>query len=153
MRVFIGADHGGFELKQAILKDYRKERKSGQDNYEFFDCGNSVFDGNDNFPDFVKTVCEKVLADENSFGILICGTGIGVSIGANHYRGIRAGLCHSVEYAKLSRQHNDANVLCLGGRFTDTKTAFEIADAFLDTGVDENPKYKRRMSIADGTFS
>jgi RpiB/LacA/LacB family sugar-phosphate isomerase len=143
MKVFIGADHGGFELKRIIL----------QKNGDFVDCGNSVFDGDDNFPDFVSAVCENVLSHENSRGILICGTGIGVSIGANHYRGIRAALCNSVDYARLSRQHNDANVLCLGGRFTDSQTALEIVKVFLTADMDKNPKYKRRMGKADGTVS
>ncbi|MDR1917447.1 MAG: RpiB/LacA/LacB family sugar-phosphate isomerase [Christensenellaceae bacterium] len=142
-KVFIGNDHGGYELKTAIMTKYKN----------FIDCGNSVADPNDNFPDYAKAVCKSVLANPDSYGIIICGTGIGVSICANRFRGIRAGLCHSTEYAKLARQHNNANVLCLGGRFTDTETAFEIVDTFLNTAADENPKYKRRMEIADGIVS
>lgn len=142
-KVFIGADHGGYELKQKLLA----RRKS------FTDCGNSVFDGEDDFPDFARAVCEKVRANPGSFGILVCGTGIGVSIAANHNKGIRAALCHSAEYAKMARAHNDANVLCLGGRFIDAKTAFEIVDTFLSVSADKNPKYKKRMDIADGTVS
>jgi ribose 5-phosphate isomerase B len=143
MKIFIGADHGGYELKTAIIKKYKN----------FVDCGNFVNDPDDDFPDYVKAVCENVLANSGSFGILVCGTGIGVSIAANHTVGIRAALCHSVDYARLARMHNDANVLCLGGRFIETGAAFDVIDAFLGTEADKNPKYKRRMNIADGTVS
>jgi len=139
-RVFIGADHGGYELKQAILSQYG----------DFVDCGNFEADPDDNFPDFAKEVCRRVLDTPNSLGLIICGTGIGVSICANRHRGIRAALCHNVDYARLARQHNDANVLCLGGRFMDKKTAFAVVDVFLKTERDKNPKYKKRMEMADG---
>jgi ribose 5-phosphate isomerase B len=141
--IFIGADHGGYELKTKIMKKYG----------DFTDCGNLMLDKDDNFPDFAQAVCVGVLANPDSFGILVCGTGIGVSICANRYKGIRAALCHSAEYAKLARSHNDANVLCLGGRFTDEHAAFEIIDAFLNTAADKDPKYKRRMETADGIIS
>jgi ribose 5-phosphate isomerase B len=140
--IYIGSDHGGFELKEAIKKHFAGE-------VEFVDCGNAEFDADDNFPDFAQAVCERVLTDGNAFGILVCGTGIGVSIAANHYRGIRAALCHSADYARLSRQHNNANVLCLGGRFIEEAAAFEVVKTFLDTEADPNPKYKVRMDAAD----
>jgi ribose 5-phosphate isomerase B len=142
-KVFIGGDHGGYALKTAIVKKYKN----------FIDCGNTVNDPDDDFPDYAKAVCNAVLSDTGSCGILVCGTGIGVSICANRFRGIRAALCHSVAYAELARQHNNANVLCLGGRFTGEKTALDIVDAFLHTEPDDNPKYKKRMEAADGTVS
>jgi ribose 5-phosphate isomerase B len=143
MTVYIGADHGGFELKQEIIKYLSTAKVAVKD------CGNFAVDPNDNFTDFVAPVVQGVLKD-GGVGILLCGTGIGISIAANHYKGIRAALVHSVEYAKLSRMHNDANVLCMGGRFMDKKTAVEIVEMFLNTKLDGNPKYKNRMNIADG---
>jgi ribose 5-phosphate isomerase B len=141
--IFIGADHGGYELKTQIMKKYKN----------FTDCGNLVQDKDDDFPDFAQAVCVGVRSTPDSFGILVCGTGIGVSICANRYQGIRAALCHSVEYAKLARAHNNANVLCLGGRFIDESTAFAVIDTFLNTPADKNPKYKRRMDTIDGIIS
>jgi ribose 5-phosphate isomerase B len=143
MKVFVGYDHAGFKLAEKLLTKYT----------DFEDCGDGVYDEGDNFTDIVPTVVGNVLAGKGAFGILICGTGIGVSIAANHNRGIRAALCHSAEYAKMARAHNDANILCLGGRFIDTKTAFAVVDTFLSTPADKNPKYKKRMDIADGTVS
>jgi ribose 5-phosphate isomerase B len=144
--IYIGADHGGIDLASGIENLLRESNiacklyaKSG--------------DKNDDFPDFVRPVVSGVLADKTgkSKGVLVCGTGIGMSIAANHYRGIRAALCHSVEYARLSRLHNDANVLCLGGRFLEVDEANKIVNTFLETELDVNPKYKTRMNAADGS--
>ena len=140
--IYLGCDHGGFALKQAICESLQKQ------GVEFVDCGNTQYDSEDNFPDFVVPVVEGVLANQENRGILICGTGIGVSIAANHYRGIRVALVHNVEYARLARQHNNANVLCLGGRFLDVSTALTIVDTFLKTPMDANPKYQKRMAMA-----
>jgi ribose 5-phosphate isomerase B len=126
MNIAIGSDHGGFELKQciaALLKDR----------------GDSVIDlGADSaasvdYPDFATEVCEKVLSGEAEYGILVCGTGIGMSMAANRYRGIRAALCHDEYTARLSREHNSANVLCLGGRVLGQGLAECIVEAWLDT--------------------
>ena len=142
--IYLGCDHGGFALKEAI-REYLQKHSIG-----FVDCGNTQYDSEDNFPDFVKPVVDGVLSDQDNRGILICGTGIGVSIAANHYRGIRAALAHNVDYARLARQHNDANVLCLGGRFIDAPVALTMVDTFLKTPMDNNPKYQRRMAAACG---
>lgn len=127
---------------QAVREHLQKQKIA------FVDCGNTQYDAEDNFPDFVKPVVQGVLAQSDNRGILICGTGIGVSIAANHYKGIRAALVHSVDYARLARQHNNANVLCLGGRFVDVPTALTMVDTFLTTEMDSNPKYVRRMVAA-----
>ncbi len=140
--IYLGCDHGGFALKQTICEYLHKQGVA------FTDCGNTILDNEDNFPDFVEPVVKGVVSRADNFGILICGTGIGVSIAANHHHGIRAALVHNVEYARLARQHNNANVLCLGGRFVDTKTALAIVDTFLNTPMDTNPKYQRRMAAA-----
>ncbi len=143
--IYIGADHGGFELKTTVI-NYLKSK-----NIDVKDCGAFNEDAKDNFTDFVPAVVSGVLSGDNK-GILICGTGLGVSIMANHNKGIRAAMVHSVEYAKLSREHNDANIVCLGGRFINKDKAIKIVDAFLSTPVNPNPKYKERMNIADGSL-
>ncbi len=140
--IYLGCDHGGFVLKEAIREHLQKRKIA------FTDCGNTKYDSEDDFPDFVKPVVQGVLSDQDNRGILICGTGIGVSIAANHYQGIRAALVNNVDYAKLARQHNNANVLCLGGRFIDVPLALTIVDTFLKTKMDTNPKYQRRMKAA-----
>lgn len=128
------------------LRDYLPKH-----GYSVTDCGNVVEDANDNFTDFVLPVVQGVLNNPANRGILICGSGIGVSIAANHHQGIRAALVHNVEYATLARRHNDANVLCLGGRFVRLADAIKMVDAFLTTPMDADPKYKHRMNLADGS--
>ncbi|MCQ2381770.1 MAG: RpiB/LacA/LacB family sugar-phosphate isomerase [Clostridia bacterium] len=140
--IYLGCDHGGFELKKNICEYLQKH------GVPFIDCGNTKYDGEDNFPDYVEPVVGGVLQQQDNRGILICGTGIGVSIMANHYQGIRAALVHSADYAKLARQHNNANILCLGGRFIETDEALKIVDIFLTTPMDNNPKYQARMARA-----
>lgn len=140
--IYLGCDHGGFVLKEAIREYLQKQGVA------FQDCGNTKYDSEDDFPDFVEPVVQGVLKNQDNRGILVCGTGIGVSIAANHYRGIRAALVHNVDYARLARQHNNANVLCLGGRFVDVSVAITMVDTFLKTPADPNPKYQRRMTVA-----
>ena len=140
--IYLGCDHGGFSLKEAIRAHLQKQGVA------VTDCGNTKYDSEDNFPDFVEPVVKGVLNDQDNRGILVCGTGIGVSIAANHHQGIRAALVHSVDYARLARQHNNANVLCLGGRYLDVPVALSIVDTFLKTPMDPDPKYARRMAAA-----
>lgn len=140
--IYLGCDHGGFALKEAIREHLQKQ------NIAFTDCGNTHYDSEDDFPDFVEPVVQGVIKQPDNRGILICGTGIGVCIAANHHAGIRAALVNSVDYAKLARQHNNANVLCLGGRFLDVPLALTIVETFLQTEMDANPKYQRRMKAA-----
>ena len=107
------------------------------------------------FPDIAADAIHHVILSgtknpaKRSVAILICGTGIGVSIAANRYSGIRAALCHSVEYAKLAREHNDANVLCLGGRFISAEEAKLVVDTFLNTDSLPEEKYARRNQMLD----
>lgn len=140
--IYLGCDHGGFALKQAICAHLQKQGVA------FTDCGNTKYDAEDNFPDFVEPVVQGVWQDQDNRGILICGTGIGVSIAANHHRGIRAALVHNVDYARLARQHNNANVLCLGGRFIETNVALSVVDTFLSTPMINQTKYINRMKAA-----
>ena len=137
MKIAIGSDHGGFELKAAIIKHLNSN------NIETTDCGAYTPDAVD-YPDIAVLVCGKVLSGECTFGILVCGTGIGMSMAANKTNGIRAAVCHSEYDAQMTREHNDANVLCLGQRTTDTELAITIVDAFVD-GVFQGGRHKQRV--------
>ena len=124
-RIFIGADSAGYTLKEEI-REYLMAK-----GYEVTDCGTNST-ASCHYPDFASAVCRGVQADlEGSYGILICGTGIGMSICANKHKGIRAALCGDTYSAKMTRQHNDANVLCMGARVIGSCLAIDILDAFL----------------------
>ena len=123
--IAIGSDHGGFELNNHIVK-YLEDK-----GYDVKDYGVYTEDSVD-YPDCAKPVCEAVMSGEAEKGILLCGTGIGISIAANKYKGIRAALCSDVYSAVMSRQHNNANILCMGGRVLGRELAFMITDAWLE---------------------
>ena len=141
MLLAIASDHGGYELKETI-KEHLRERE-----VKFVDLGTNNTDSVD-YPIYGKACAETVAAGKAERGIVCCGTGIGISIAANKVKGIRCGLCTSVEMATLTRQHNNANMLALGGRTTDPKMALEIVDAFLDTEF-EGGRHKRRTDMLD----
>ena len=139
MRIAIGCDHAGFELKEKIISKYS--------DYDFIDCGTFSTDSVD-YPDFGHKVGLCVLDDKDdnySTGIVICGSGIGISIAANKLKGIRAALCHTVEHAKLSRLHNNANILALGARLTDETVIYQIVDSFLSTEF-EGDRHQNRIN-------
>lgn len=121
----IGSDHGGYELKEHVKK-HLEER-----GIEYKDYGTYTEDSCD-YPDIAKAVCEGVKSGECERGILLCGTGIGISMAANKIDGIRAALCSDVFSAKMAKQHNNANIICLGGRVTGRELAFMIVDAWYD---------------------
>lgn len=125
MKIAMAADHGGYELKN-ILRDYLTEKGN-----QVTDLGTNTSDSVD-YPDYAKLCCDEVVAGNSDFGILVCGTGVGISIAANKVDGIRCGLCPSPEIAALVKQHNNANVIALGGRFTDTSTAKKIVDSYMN---------------------
>lgn len=127
MKLAIGADHGGFELKKEIVGFLKKIG-----NIEVLDFGTAGPDSVD-YPDFGSKVSEAVSNGQADRGILICGTGIGMSIVANRYPKIRAALCHDHFTAKMSRQHNDANILVMGERVIGRGVACEIVQTWLDT--------------------
>ena len=125
-RIFIGADSAGYPLKEE-LKEHLKAA-----GYDFTDFGTDST-ASCHYPDFAAAVCHAVLGDlEGAYGILVCGTGIGMSMCANKYDGIRAALCSDTYSAKMTRQHNDANVLCMGARVIGSCLAIDILDNFLD---------------------
>ncbi|HSQ97858.1 MAG TPA: ribose 5-phosphate isomerase B [Rickettsiales bacterium] len=123
--IAIGNDHGGTELKNKITNKFKND-------FEFIDCGTDNTDSVD-YPDYSKKVCELVLSKKVEFGILICGTGIGMSISANRYKGIRAALCFHSQMARLAKEHNNANILCLGARMIGDEVAFECFYIFSKT--------------------
>lgn len=124
--VYIACDHGGLELKHAIIE---KLKASG---IEVNDLGTNTTDSVD-YPDYGFAVGERVAHEKDARGIVICKTGVGMSICANKVKGVRCGLCVNKDMGRLCREHNNANVLALGASNTDIKTALEIVDAFLST--------------------
>lgn len=126
MKIALGSDHGGYELKLEIMKHL--ERKG----IKFEDFGTYSKDSCD-YPDYALKVAEQVVSKNYDFGILVCGTGIGISIAANKVEGIRAALCHDTFSAHATREHNDANILALGQRVIGTGLALDIVDVFLNT--------------------
>lgn len=137
--IAIGCDHGGYELKQDIMKFLEK---SG---YEYKDFGTYSAESCD-YPDYAKQVAYAVADGECEKGILICGTGIGVSIAANKVKGIRAALVHDCFSAKATREHNDANVLTMGARVIGPGLAEEIVKIFLETPFSNDERHIRRIS-------
>lgn len=126
MKIAIGSDHGGFELKQLLVK------KLAGLGHEVNDLGCDSAASVD-YPDFAEQVCAQVLDATVESGILVCGTGLGMSMAANKYRGIRAAVCHNEYTARMSRAHNDANILCLGDRVLGKGLAEGIVEVWLTT--------------------
>lgn len=141
MKIAIGCDHAGFEYKEK-LKEWLLEN-----NYEVEDVGTYSADAVD-YPIYAKAVCNKVLAKEADYGILFCGTGIGMSIAANKIKGIRAALCSDIKSAELTRQHNDTNVLCMGALIIGFVTAREITKTFLSNNF-VGGKHKVRVDMLE----
>jgi ribose 5-phosphate isomerase B len=136
--ILIASDHAGYHLKEYIINSLKKY------NINITDLGcNSSKDSVD-YPDFAKKLVAKIIADQAEFGILICGSGIGISIAANRFKQIRAALCHNQKTAKLSRQHNNANVLCLGARIVNSNNAVKMAKLFLKTNF-AGGRHQRRV--------
>lgn len=141
MKIALASDHGGFELKETV-KGHLLER-----NIEVIDLGTNSTESVD-YPAYGTLCGETVVAGKADAGIVVCGTGIGISIAANKVKGVRCGLCTSVEMAHLTKQHNNANVLALGGRTTEPKLALEIVDEWLDTEF-EGGRHQRRVDMLD----
>lgn len=140
--IAIGCDHGGYELKLEIIK-HLKER-----NIEYKDYG-CESDASVDYPVYARKVAEVVVSGECDKGILICGTGIGISIAANKVKGIRAALCTDCFMAEATRLHNDANVLALGGRVVGTGLALKIVDTFIDTPFSNEERHIRRINMIE----
>ena len=137
--IAIGSDHGGFALKQAVMKHLESRGEQYRDfgTYSEASC---------DYPDYGRAVAEAVARGEYQFGIIICGTGIGISITANKVHGIRAALCGDCFSAEATRLHNDANVLAMGARVVGEGLAVKIVDTFLDTPFSNDERHIRRIS-------
>ena len=135
--IYIASDHAGFNLKKAIINKFKKK-------INFKDLGSYNSEKSVNYPDYAHKVCLKVVKKKSNIGVLICGSGMGMAMAANKHKKIRAALCYSIKNAKLSRLHNDANVITLGSRLTNKKTAFNCLNAFLTTKF-EGGRHKKRV--------
>jgi len=139
MKIFIGADHRGFELKEFI------KEKLKENNYNFEDLGNFIYDPEDDYVDFAFRVGEKVRENSESLGILICGSGAGVCFAVNKLKKIRGAIALSPEMAKIIKEDDDINVLCLASDFIEKNLAWEIVKVFLMTKFKNEEKYLRRI--------
>lgn len=138
MKIAISADHAGFELKELLINELKE---SG---YDVADYGTNSTDSID-YPDYSYVAAKSVAEGDNELGIIICGSGVGVSITANKVKGIRAANCFNSEMAALARQHNNANIICLGARFLSESQAIEMVNTFLTTEF-EGGRHERRVS-------
>lgn len=141
MKIALGCDHGGLEIKNAIIEDLKNK------GVEFIDFGTTTTDSVD-YPVYAKKVCAAVQSGECLLGILCCGTGIGMSMTANKQKGIRAAVLSDAFSAEMTRRHNNANVLCLGGRVIDSAKAVELANIFLNTPY-EGGRHDKRIAMME----
>jgi len=140
IKIAIGSDHAGFELKQIIVEHLSSR------NVDLIDCGTNNLDSVD-YPDFAKRVADEVSNKDLVMGILVCGSGQGMAMTANRYKDIRAAICHNSDVAKVTREHNDANILCLGSRFIEEAEALKCVDVFLSTDFEGERHLKRINKI------
>ena len=136
IKIFIASDHAGFQLKEDLKKYFKND-------YEFYDFGTDSIDSVD-YPDFAHNLSQKISDNKNSFGLLICGSGIGMSMVANRYKDVRAALCLNEKMAKLSREHNNANVLVLGSRLISCEEAIKCFIMFFNTEF-EGGRHQARL--------
>jgi len=139
MKISIGSDHGGFKLKEELIKHLESE------GHEVYDFGPKNEDSVD-YPDYAYLVARSVKKKDAKYGIVVCTTGIGVSITANKVRGIRCALCTYKEQASLTRLHNDSNVIALSQKFTTPELAKEMVDTFINTEFSGEARHKRRVN-------
>ena len=141
-KIAIGADHAGFRLKEFVKKLLEEK------GFEVIDVG-TYSEERCHYPEYAKKVAKMVSEGEVKRGILICGSGIGMSIVANKFKGVRAALCHNIYSAKYSRLHNNSNILCLGGRVTGEDLTREIVEVWLNTPF-EGGRHEERLKLIEG---
>jgi ribose 5-phosphate isomerase B len=139
MKIYLSTDHGGFEMKEAIKA--RLQEKG----YAVEDCGAFAFDAADDYPDFILPMAEKVAGDPGSVGVTLGRSGNGEAIACNKVPGVRAALCMNDEMARKGRQHNDANVIALGGDYIDMETSLRLVEIFLTTPFSGDARHQRRI--------
>lgn len=140
--IALGSDHGGFALKKEVIKFLEEKGLSFKD----FGCPDTA---SCDYPQYAKEVAEAVASGEYEKGILICGTGIGISIAANKVKGIRCALCHDCFSAEATREHNNANILAMGGRVVGPGLAIKIVDTFLNTPFSNDERHIRRVNAIE----
>lgn len=140
MRVVIGADHAGYELKEFISNEVQRL------GYELLDVGAYTYDSDDDYPDFAAAVGRAVSEGKADRGILVCGSGVGASIAANKIKGVRACLCHDIYSAVQGVEHDDMNVICLGGLIIGRALAKKLVAGFLEAKFIESGRYLRRLN-------
>ena len=136
-KIFISSDHAGYNLKELIKKRFKKK-------YLFQDLGTDNSKVSVNYPDYAHKLCKKVSNNSKNVGILVCGSGLGMSMAANRHKKIRAAVCYSVKNAKVSRLHNNANIITLGSRLTKKNIAFKGIEVFVSTKF-EGGRHKKRV--------
>ncbi|KAB1501458.1 ribose-5-phosphate isomerase [Corynebacterium sp. 320] len=141
MRIYLGADHAGFDMKN-VIKDHLASQ-----GFDVVDCGALEYDAQDDYPAYCIDAARKVVADEGSLGIVLGGSGNGEQIAANKVPGARCALAWSVETAKLAREHNNAQLIGLGGRMHSEEEALAIVDAFVSQPWSEEERHQRRIDI------
>jgi ribose 5-phosphate isomerase B len=140
VRVYLGSDHAGYELKRRLVEHVRSL------GHEAIDCGPHAYDAEDDYPPFIIETAVRVAADPGSAGIVLGGSGNGEAIAANKVRGIRCALAFSPDTARLAREHNDANVVSLGARMYDEAAALEFVEIFLSTPFSGDERHVRRLA-------
>ncbi len=144
LKIALAADHGGFVLKTSLIPWLEEQ------NYEILDLGAEIFDADDDYPDFAEDLAQTVVSGKAERGILVCGSGVGASIAANKVPGIRACLCQETYSAHQGVEHDNMNILCLGGRVIGVELAKELVGAFLKARFSGLERYQRRVNkIAD----
>jgi ribose 5-phosphate isomerase B len=138
LRVALGADHGGFSLKNELVARL-------YETFEVLDLGASAFDRDDDYPDFALALAQAVASGQAQRGILVCGSGVGACIAANKVPGVRACLCHDTYSAHQGVEHDDMNVLCLGARVVGPELAVELVEAFLKANFSGETRHRRRL--------
>ena len=138
LRVALGADHGGYSLKNELLARLQRQ-------YDILDVGAHKYDPDDDYPDFAEAIAKAVASGKAQRGILVCGSGVGACIAANKVPGVRACLCHDTYSAHQGVEHDDMNVLCLGARVIGIELATELAIAFLKARFSDEKRHRRRL--------
>ena len=139
-KIFISSDHAGYMLKEQIKKKFKRK-------YRFQDLGTDNSKKSVNYPDYAHKLCREVSNNSKNMGILVCGSGMGMSMAANRHKKIRAAVCYSVKNTKLSRLHNNANIITLGSRLTKKNTAFKCIEVFMKTKFEGGRHNKRVKKI------
>ena len=139
-KIFISSDHAGYNLKEQIKNKFKKK-------YNFQDLGTNDSKISVNYPDYAHKLCKKISHNNKNIGILVCGSGMGMSMAANRHKKIRAAMCYSIKNTKLSRLHNNANVITLGSRLINKNIAFKCVEAFVNTNFEGGRHIKRIKKI------